>query len=74
MGTNVVFLGWDRPTAGREGKAVELFQEYMQYLGGLQQAGTIQSFEPVFLECSRWRLERVYRDPGRLGQTRRPVV
>ena len=49
MGTNVVFLGWDRPTAGREGKAVELFQEYMQYLGGLQKAGTIQSFEPVFL-------------------------
>jgi len=46
MGTNVVFLGWDRPTAGRERKAVELFQEYMQYLGGLQQAGTISRLNP----------------------------
>jgi hypothetical protein len=49
MATNVVFVGWDRPIPGREGKAVELFQEYMQYLGGLQQAGTIQSFEAVLL-------------------------
>jgi hypothetical protein len=49
MATNVVFLGWNRPLSGRERKAVELFQEFMQYLGGLQQAGTIQSFDAVFL-------------------------
>lgn len=49
MATNVVFLGWDHPTAGREAKAVELFQENHQYLTSLQQAGTIQSFESVLL-------------------------
>ncbi|MGE5602340.1 MAG: hypothetical protein ACM30E_04790 [Nitrososphaerales archaeon] len=50
MAANVVVSGWDRPVPGREGKAIELFQEYMQYLGGLQQAGTIQSFEAVLLD------------------------
>ena len=49
MGTNVVFVGWNRPTTGHEQIATALFQEFMQYLGGQQQAGTIQSFESVFL-------------------------
>ena len=49
MGTNVVFMGWDRPSRGREAVATALFQEFMQYLGGQQQAGAIQSFESVFL-------------------------
>jgi hypothetical protein len=49
MGTNVVFVGWDRPRHGREQIATALFQEFMQYLGGQQQAGAIQSFESVLL-------------------------
>jgi hypothetical protein len=49
MTTNVIFMGWDRAIAGREADAAQLFQEVVQYLGGLQQAGTIQSFEPVLL-------------------------
>ena len=49
MGTNVVFMGWDRPIPGREGVATALFQEFNQYLGGQQQAGAIQSFDSVFL-------------------------
>lgn len=49
MGTNVVFVGWDRPSRGREQISTVLFQEFMQYLGGQQQAGAIQSFESVFL-------------------------
>ncbi len=49
MGTNVIFVGWDRPIPGCERSALGLFQEFMQYLGGLQQAGTIQSFDTVFL-------------------------
>jgi len=49
MGTNVVFMGWDRPTSGRERTAVTHFQEFLEYLGGLQKAGTIQSFQTVFL-------------------------
>jgi len=51
MGTNVVFMGWDRPIPGREPVATALFQEFLQYLGGQQQAGAIQSFEPVFLNA-----------------------
>jgi len=51
MGTNVVFMGWDRPIPGREQMATALFQEFMQYLGSQQQAGTIQSFESVFLNA-----------------------
>jgi hypothetical protein len=50
MGTNVVFVGWDRPSHGREQIATALFQEFMQYLGGQQQAGEIQSFDSVFLD------------------------
>jgi hypothetical protein len=50
MSSNVIFFGWDRPLQGQSQAAQELFGEFMQYLGGLQQAGTIQSFEPVFLD------------------------
>jgi hypothetical protein len=50
MSSNVIFFGWDRPHQGQQRAAQELFGEFMQYLGGLQQAGTIQSFEPVFLD------------------------
>jgi hypothetical protein len=50
MSSNVIFLGWDRPLPGSEQAAQETFTEFLQYLGGLQQAGTIQSFEAVFLD------------------------
>jgi len=50
MSSNVIFFGWDRPAQGSERSAQELFGEFMQYLGGLQQTGAIQSFEPVFLD------------------------
>jgi len=49
MGTNVIFVGWNRTVAGREVQAAQLFQKFLQYLGGLQGTGTIQSFEPVLL-------------------------
>jgi hypothetical protein len=49
MSSNVVFFGWNRPIPGREATSAELFQEFVQYLGGLQQAGTIESFDIVFL-------------------------
>lgn len=50
MSGNVILMGWNRPTTGREDRATQDFQDFMQYLGGLQQAGTIASFEPVFLD------------------------
>jgi hypothetical protein len=57
------------PTPGYETKAVELFQEYMEYLGGPQRAGTIQSFEPVILGVHGGDLNGftlIRGDPGKL--------
>ena len=50
MSSNVVLFGWDRPIPGRETVSAAHFQEFVQYLGGLQQSDTIQSFEAVFLD------------------------
>lgn len=50
MSANVVFVGWNRSTPGREGQSAAHFQEFAQFLGGLQQSGAIQSFEAVLLD------------------------
>src|SRR5438105_15631953 len=44
-----LFLGWNRPARGREAAAVELFGSVIGYLGKQQKAGSVESFEPVFL-------------------------
>jgi hypothetical protein len=49
MSSNTLFFGWNRPIPGREKMSAEHFGGFMQYLGGLQQKGTIKSFEAVFL-------------------------
>jgi len=50
MSSNVIFFGWNRSVPGRERLSAEHFGEFVQYLGGLQQAGAIQSFDVVFLD------------------------
>ncbi len=50
MSSNIIFFGWNRPIPGREKLSGAHFQEFAQYLGGLQQSGTIQSFEAVLLD------------------------
>lgn len=50
MSTNVVFFAWNRSIPGRERISAEHFQQFVQYLGGLKQAGAIQSFDTVFLD------------------------
>jgi hypothetical protein len=45
-----LFIGWGEVVRGREGQAVEVFNETIEYFGGLQTDGTIESVEPVFLE------------------------
>jgi hypothetical protein len=50
MSSNVVVFAWNRSIPGRERKSAEHFQEFLQYLGGLQKKGTIQAFDPVFLD------------------------
>ena len=49
MSSNVIFMGWNRSIPGREQMSAAHFQEYTQYVTGLQQAGIIDSFESVLL-------------------------
>ena len=51
MGTNVLFFAWNRSIPGRERLSAAHFQEFVQYLRGLQKNGAIQSFETVFLDA-----------------------
>jgi hypothetical protein len=45
-----LFIGWGQEVRGRETEAVDLFNEILDYYTRLQEEGTIDSFEPVFLE------------------------
>lgn len=46
-----LFIGWGEVVRGRETEAIETFNATMGYFTGLQDAGTIESVEPVFLEA-----------------------
>jgi hypothetical protein len=50
MGPNAIFFGWNRSVPGRERLSGEHFEEFLGYLGGLKQKGTIETYEPVLLE------------------------
>jgi hypothetical protein len=50
MARSGIFLGWGTPVRHREQKAVEVFQESVEYWGSLQARGDIESFEVVLLE------------------------
>ncbi len=45
-----LFIGWGGVARGREAKSLDVFQEALTYYGGLQQSGTIESIDAVFLE------------------------
>jgi hypothetical protein len=45
-----LFIGWGAVVRGREAESLEVFNETLAYYGRLQEEGTIESFEPVFLE------------------------
>jgi hypothetical protein len=49
MADEALFLGWGEIVRGREAKAVEVFNESVQYYGQLQQDGAIESFDAWFL-------------------------
>jgi hypothetical protein len=49
MESNALFFGWNHSIRGRERLSAEHFQEFVQYLQGLQKKGAIQSFDTVFL-------------------------
>src|ERR1700693_381674 len=50
MSDHGLFIGFGIPVRGRETRAVEVFNEATQYYAGLQQKGTITSFEVALLE------------------------
>jgi hypothetical protein len=45
-----LFVGFGNPVRGREGQAIELFNETIAWYTRLQEEDEIESFEPVFLE------------------------
>jgi len=45
-----IFLGWGETVRGRESQAIDAFNETVAFLAARQEDGTIESFEPVFLE------------------------
>jgi hypothetical protein len=49
MADHGIFIGWGEVIAGRERQAEKVFGEAIAYFTGLQEKGTIESFEPVFL-------------------------
>ena len=49
MSDDALFLGWGEVVRGREGKAVEVFNESIEYYAKLQEEGKLESFEPWFL-------------------------
>jgi hypothetical protein len=49
MADHVLFVGWDRPVAGREARAVELYNALVHFLERQRLAGHVDSFEPVIL-------------------------
>ena len=50
MGSSVILFGWNRSIPGREKVGVLHFDEFVKYLGGLQQRSAIQAFDVVFLD------------------------
>ena len=49
MADRILFVGWNRVVAGREQQALQLWQKSMEFYGGLQSNGRIDSFEPALL-------------------------
>ena len=50
MASNTILFGWNRSIPGREKLSGKHFEEFVVYLGGLQQKGAIQGFDIVFLD------------------------
>jgi len=68
MGPNMVFFGWGDVKTGREQMAGQLFGEFVQYLGGQQQQGMIESFQAVFLDPHGGDLQGFFLIHGETGK------
>lgn len=50
MASNVMLFGWNRSIPGREKLSGAHFEEFVAFLGSLQQKGAISAFDVVFLD------------------------
>jgi hypothetical protein len=49
MADAALFIGWGQVARGREKRAVQVFNESVEYWGGLQGDGKVEDFEVVLL-------------------------
>jgi hypothetical protein len=49
MADEALFIGWGEVVRGRESKSLDVFNETLQYYGGLQSDGVIESVDAWFL-------------------------
>lgn len=74
MNDAALFIGWDRPVAGKESMAVELFATAQNYFEKQQKKGLVESFEPVLISAHAGDLNGfmlVRGTPENLAQIRR---
>ena len=67
MADAALFIGWGQVVRGREKRAVQVFNESVEYWGGLQGDGKIEDFEVVLLAPhggDRGGVRAVARQPG----------
>jgi len=50
MADRMLFVGWGATIAGREERALEVFNESIAFYGRCQQEGRIESFDVILLE------------------------
>jgi hypothetical protein len=50
MAKGALFIGWGQTVRGREQKALQVFNESVQYWASLEQNGAIERFETYLLE------------------------
>jgi hypothetical protein len=50
MADSGLFIGWGEVVRGREEKAIQVFNETIEYYGRLQQEGRIESFDVCLLD------------------------
>jgi hypothetical protein len=71
---NGILIGWNRVTSGKETQALALFGEAIGFWSQQQQAGTIDSFEPVFLAPHGGDLNGFFLIRGDVGKLNQMLV
>ena len=68
MDSSVILFGWNRSIPGREKVSAAHFDEFVKYLGGLQQKGAIGAFDVVFLDVHGGDLNGFFMIRGESGK------